>query len=171
MIGGFTLASWGTLGRFWETGEHNKRNFNVQAWIFTDFWLILMPMGVISRAWCLYFNILGRSWDDPGTLGSTRKDVVRSRLGFYRFLIDDLVEPFRKNFGYNWSEKHIFFASISRLSFLMFLGLESGCLGLEKTGICQGREVLQKAAFAEIGFLLIPVSIFHDFEGLWDQFS
>ena len=53
----------------------------------------------------------------------------------------------------------------------MFLGPESGCLGLEKTGICQGREVLQKAAFAEIGFLLIPVSIFHDFEGLWDQFS
>ena len=31
MIGGFILASWGTLGRFWETGEHNKGNFKVQA--------------------------------------------------------------------------------------------------------------------------------------------
>ena len=38
MIGGFTLASWGTLGRFWDTGEHNKGIFEVQAWIFTDFW-------------------------------------------------------------------------------------------------------------------------------------
>ena len=33
MIGGFTLASFGTLGRFWETGEHNKGHFKVQAWI------------------------------------------------------------------------------------------------------------------------------------------
>ena len=31
MIGGFTLASWGTLGRFWGTGEHNKGIFEVQA--------------------------------------------------------------------------------------------------------------------------------------------
>ena len=31
MIGGFTLASWGTLGRFWDTGEHNKGIFEVQA--------------------------------------------------------------------------------------------------------------------------------------------
>ena len=31
MIGGFTLASWGTLGRFWDTGEHNKGIFKVQA--------------------------------------------------------------------------------------------------------------------------------------------
>ena len=31
IIGGFTLASWGTLGRFWDTGEHNKGIFEVQA--------------------------------------------------------------------------------------------------------------------------------------------
>jgi hypothetical protein len=48
MIGGFTSASRGTLGRFWETGEHNTGNFKVQAWIFTDFWwILLVPMGVI----------------------------------------------------------------------------------------------------------------------------
>ena len=64
MIGGFTLASWGTLGRFWDTGEHNKGHFEVQAWIFTDFWWILVPMGVIWHAWCLYFTVLG----DPGTI-------------------------------------------------------------------------------------------------------
>ena len=64
MIGGFTLASWGTLGRFWDTGEHNKGHFKVQAWIFTDFWWILVPMGVIWHACCLYFTVLG----DPGTI-------------------------------------------------------------------------------------------------------
>ena len=37
--------------------------------------------------------ILGRSWDDPGTVGGTRKDPVRSRLGFYRFFVD-LGDPF-----------------------------------------------------------------------------
>ena len=35
----------------------------------------------------------GGPWDDPGTLRSTRKDTLRSRLGFYRFLAD-LGVPF-----------------------------------------------------------------------------
>ena len=63
----------GTLARFWDTGEHNKGIFEVQALIFTDFWLILVPVGVICHAWCLYFTvlggpgtILGRSWDIGG---------------------------------------------------------------------------------------------------------
>ena len=71
----------------------------------------MVPMGVIWHAWCLYFGvlgdpgtILGRSWDDPGTLGSTRKDTVRFGLGFYRFLID-LGSPFEEVFGYIWIEK------------------------------------------------------------------
>jgi hypothetical protein len=33
------------------------------------------------------------------------------------------------------------------------------------------REVLQKSTFAQIGFLMIPGSIFHDFWWPWDQFS
>ena len=55
----------------------------------------MVPMGVIWHAWCLYFGvlevpgtILGRSWDDPGTLEGTRKDLVRPRLGFCRFFND-----------------------------------------------------------------------------------
>ena len=73
MIGGFPLASWGTLGRFWDAGERNKGIFEVQAWIFTDVWWILVRMGVIWHAWCLYLTvlgypgtILGRSWDIRG---------------------------------------------------------------------------------------------------------
>ena len=100
MIGGFTLACLGTLGRFWDTWEHNKGHFEFQAWIFTDFLWILVPMGVIWHAWCLHFGvlgdsgtILGRSWDGLGTLEGTRKDLVRSRLGFYRFFVD-LGDPF-----------------------------------------------------------------------------
>ena len=57
-------------------------------------------MGVIGHAWCLYFGvlevpgtILGRSWDDPGTLEGTRKGPVRSRLGFYQFF-GDFGDPF-----------------------------------------------------------------------------
>ena len=60
----------------------------------------MVPMGVIWHAWCLYFGvlevpgtILGRSWDDPGTLEGTRKGPVRSRLGFYRFF-SDFGDPF-----------------------------------------------------------------------------
>ena len=64
MIGGFTLACLGTLGRFWDTWEHNKGHFEFQAWIFTDFLWILVPMGVIWHAWCLYFTVLG----DPGAI-------------------------------------------------------------------------------------------------------
>ena len=103
-----------------------------------------MPMGVIWHAWCLYFTvlgdpgtILGRSWDDRGSLGSTRKDTVRSRLGFYRFFVD-LGDPFREIFGYIWTGKHDFFISISRLLFLMIFGSESGCLGLENQAFGKG---------------------------------
>ena len=84
------------------------------------------------------WGTLGRSWDDPGPLGSTRKDTLRSRLGFYRFLVD-LGDPFREIFGYIWTEKHVFFIFISRLLFLMIFGSESGCLGLENQAFGMGR--------------------------------
>ena len=37
MLVGFTLASWGTLGRSWDIGEHNKGHLEAQAWIFINF--------------------------------------------------------------------------------------------------------------------------------------
>ena len=127
----------------------------------------MVPLGVIWHAWCLYFGvlgdpgtILGRSWDDPGTLEGTRKDPVSSRLGFYRFFVD-LGDPFWELFGYFWTKKEYFFISISRLLFLMIFGSKFGCLGSEKQAF--GVEVLQKSTFAEIGFLMISGSIFHDF--------
>ena len=60
----------------------------------------MLPLGVIWLASRLYFGvladpgtILGRSWDDPGTLEGTRKDPMSSRLGVYRFFVD-LGDPF-----------------------------------------------------------------------------
>ena len=131
-------------------------------------------MGVIWHALCLYFTvlgypgtILGRSWNDLGTLGSTRKDTVRSRLGFYRFLVVvDLGDPFREISGYIWTEKHAFFISISRLFFLMIFRFESGCMGLKNQAFCKGS--ITEINFAEIGCLTIP--IFHDLGWPWDQF-
>ena len=93
------------------------------------------------------WGTLGRSWDDPGTLGITRQDsacTVRSRLGFYWFLVD-LGDPLREIFGYIWIEKHHFFAFISRLLLLMIWGSESGCLGSENQAF--GKEGIAKINF------------------------
>ena len=51
----------------------------------------------------------------------------------------------------------------------MIFGSESGCLGLENQAF--GKGGIAKSTFAEIGFLMIPGSIFHDFGWPWDQFS
>ena len=61
------------------------------------------------------WGTLRRSWGDPGTFGSTRKDTVRSRLGFYRFVVD-LRDPF-------WSLLDTFGRTIN-----VFLYLSPGCL-------------------------------------------
>ena len=36
ILGGFTLASWGTLGRSWDTGERKEGHFDAQACMFID---------------------------------------------------------------------------------------------------------------------------------------
>ena len=69
---------------------------------------------------------------------------MRSRLGFYRFLVD-LGDPFREIFGYIWTEKPNFSTFISRLLFLMILGSESGCLGSENQAF--GKEGIAKINF------------------------
>ena len=114
-----------------------------------------------------FWGTLGRSSDDPWKLGttrqdtvSTRQDTVRSRLGFYRFLVD-LRDPFREIFGYIWTEKHDFF--------WWFWGLNLGVWDRKIKHLT--RKVLQKSTFAEIGFLMFPGSIFHDFGKARDQFS
>ena len=111
---------------------------------------------------------LGRSLDDPGTLEGTRKGPVRSRLGFFRFFVDLGIhsESFFGTFG---QKKQFFSYLFPGCFFCWFLGLNLG------VRVCKNKhlawKVLQKSTFAEIGFLVIPGSFFHDFGWPWDQFS
>ena len=66
-----------------------------------------------------------------------------------------------KIFGYIWTGKHDFFISISRLLFLLFLSQNLGVWDWKNKHLAW--KVLQKSTFAEIGFLMIPGPIFHDF--------
>ena len=86
---------------------------------------------------------------------------MRSRLGFYQFLVD-LGDPFREIFGSIWTEKHDFFIFISRLLFLMIFGSESGCLGLEN-------QAFGKGGIAKINFYRNWISNDSrvDFSGFW----
>ena len=127
-------ADFGTLGSITKDTLRSRPGF---LQIFGGFWCPWVSFGMLGASTLPSWGTLGRSWDDPGTLGSTRKDTVRSRLGFYRFLVD-LGDPFREIFGYIWTEKHDFFISISRLLFLMIFGSESGCLGLENQAFGKG---------------------------------
>ena len=94
-------------------------------------------LGIVAsgswHSWCLNLSVgmLGcftlASWGtlgDLGTLGSTRKDTLGSRLGFYCFLVD-LGTLFWKCFWY-FGQKHgyvVMFVSV--FFFLMAFGFES----------------------------------------------
>ena len=131
-------------------------------------WCPWVSFGMLGASTLASWGTLGRSWDDPGTLGSTREDTVRSRLGFYLFFAD-LGYPFRKIFEYIWTENMIFSYLFPGCFFWWFLGLNLGVWDWKTKHLA--REVLQKSTFAEIQFLMIPRSFFHDFGWPWDQFS
>ena len=131
---------------------------------------MLVPMGVIWHAWCLHFGVLGtlwRAWDDPGALGSTRKDTLKSRLRFYRSFAD-LENPFWEFFGFLRTKRNSSFIVVSSSLFLMIFRSESGGLGLESRHLAT--EVLQKSTFAEIGFLMISGPFFMIWGGLGTKF-
>ena len=115
---------------------------------------------VIWHAWCLRFGVLG-PWDDPGVLGSTGKDTLRSRLGLS---IDS-----QRFFVYRGPKVLYFHMSVFRFPLLINFGSESGCLGLETKRLAS--DVLQKSSFAEVGFLMNPEPICYDCWWPWDQFS
>ena len=63
-------------------------------------------------------------------------------------------------------KKQIFSYLFPGCFFLMILGLILGVWDCKNKHLAT--EVLQKSTFAEIGFLMIPGSIFHDFDWSWD---
>ena len=127
---------------------------------FLGLWCLWVSFGMLGASTLASWRTVGRSWDDPGTLEGTGKDPVRSRLGFY-WLFVDFGDPFWELFEYSWTKNEVSFISISRLFFLLVLGLNLGVWDWKNTHLAW--KVLQKSTFAEIGFLVIPGSIFHDF--------
>ena len=105
--------------------------------------------------------------DDLRTQGSTTKDTLRSRLGSLSIFAGSRV-PF-KGFQYLGQKKVYLFMLASRSLFLMILGLDLDVWDWKTKHLA--RDVLQKSTSAEVGFLMIPGSIFHDVEWFWDQFS
>ena len=98
-------ADFGTLGSITKDTLRSRPDF---LQIFGGFWCPWVSFVMLGAFTLPSWGTLGRSWDDPGTLGSTRKDTVRSRLAFYRFLVDS-GDPFKEIFGHIWIEKHYLF--------------------------------------------------------------
>ena len=113
-------------------------------------------------------TIPGRSWDDPGTLGTTRQDTVMSRLGFL-LIFGWFRDQFRRVLNTFGTKNVIFSHLFPGYFFWWFWGLNLGVWDRKTKHFA--RKVLQKSTFAEIGFLMFPGSIFHDFGLPWDQFS
>ena len=79
----------------------------------------------------------GGPWNDPGTLGSTRKDTLRSRLGF-SLIFGGFRDSILKVFWVPWTKKVYVFMFVSRFRFLMIFGSGSGCLGLQDQAFGKG---------------------------------
>ena len=112
---------------FWDTGEHNKRHFDVQAWIFTEFWWILVPREVICHAWCLYFGVLG----DPGTILGRSWDIGEYKKG--HFEVQAWILLIFPDFGDHFESLLVAFGPIKiilhtylQVVFLMIFGSEQG---------------------------------------------
>jgi hypothetical protein len=87
-------ADFGTLGSITKETLRSRPGFLRS---FIGCWCPWVSFGMLGASTLPSWGTLGRSWDDPGTLGSTKKDTVRSRLGFYRFLVD-FREPIYEDF-------------------------------------------------------------------------
>ena len=74
-----------------------------------------------------------------------------------------------KAFWIPWTKNVYVVMLVSRLLFLMVLGLNLDVQDWKTKHFAM--ELLQKSTFAEVGILMIPGSILHDFECPWDQFS
>ena len=132
----------------------------------------MVPMGVIWHAWCLYFGvledpgtILRRSWDSGGHREGPCEVQAWILLIFWWFW-----GPILRVFWVLLDQKRSFFSYLfPGCFFCWFLGLNLGVWDWKNKHLAW--KVLQKSTFAEIGFLVIPGSIFHDFRWFWDQFS
>ena len=78
----------------------------------------------------------GGPWDDPGTVGSTRKDTWRSRLGFL-LIFDGLRDRILRAFWVLWTKRSVFVYACLQVSFSVgFGGLNMSGLGINFHDFC-----------------------------------
>ena len=134
----------------------------------------MVPLGVIWHAWCLYLGVLGtlgRSWDDPGLWDVGGHKEGPCELQAWILLIFCWFSgPILRVVWVLFDKKRSFCSHLfPGCFFWWFVGLNLGVWDCKNKHLA--RDVLQKSTFAEIGFLMIPGSIFHDFGWPLDQFS
>ena len=86
MIGCFTLACWGTLGQFWDIGEH-KNNKTTLWGPGLDFYWFLVDFGTHGCHLACLEPLLwrpGGPWDDPGAILERSWDDAGTLLGHWR---------------------------------------------------------------------------------------
>ena len=139
---------------------------------FLGLWCLWVSFGMLGASTLASWRSLGRSWDDPGTILGHWRAQGRTLWGPGLDFIDFLVilgthsESFVGTFG---QKKQFFSYLFPGCFFCWFLGLNLGVWDWKNKNLAW--KVLQKSTFAEIGFLVIPGSFFHDFGWPWDQFS
>ena len=129
----------------------------------------LQILGIVaSRYWHLfvspkkYLACLVASLWNPGTLGSTRKDTLKSRLGFL-LSFDGFRDPVLKAFWVPWTNKCVFCYACNASWVRIWMSR------IGKLSILQGS--IAKIKFRRRWNFIIPECIFHDFGRPWDQFS
>ena len=127
-----------------------------------DGWSPNVPFGILAASTLASWGTLGRSWD----MGATRKVSLRSRVRLFSDVLR--IQGTLCIVFYSSETKNHVSCLVSKLFFLMIFEFESGCLGSDKH---LALEVLHKSTCAEVGFLMISGSIFHDSGWLWDSFS
>ena len=126
-----------------------------------------VSFGMLGASTLGSWGALGRSWGDPGTLEGTRKDLVRSRLGFSRLCVD-LGDLFWKLFKYLWTKKEDFSYLFPGCFFWWFL-VWIWVSGIAKTSICHGRYCKNQLS-QKFDFLWFQGHFFMIFDGLGTNF-
>ena len=131
---------------------------------FLGLWCLWVSFGMLGASTLASWRSLGRFWDDPGTiLGHWRaqgRALGCPGLDFINFLV--ILGTHSESFFGTFGQKKQFFSYLfPGYFFCWFLGLNFGVWDWKNKHLAW--KVLLKSTFAEIGFGMIPGSLFHDF--------
>ena len=125
-----------------------------------------MHLAISATQTCSLACLVALLWrpGGPGSIlghwGAQEKNTWKSSFEFV-LIVGGFMDPILTAFWAPWTKNLCLFMLVSSFFFLMVFGSESGCLGLENKHLAW--DFLQQSTFAEIGFLMLPGSSFHDF--------